>query len=83
MSTVHESEKYGTIDLDDLAGVQTALALVDCDPGEIDGLDGPNTRAALKSFQEVAGLTADGLIGPKTRAALKEALDHRVASEQA
>ncbi len=75
MSMVHESEKYGTINLDDLAGVQTALALVDCDAGEIDGIDGPATQAAVKAFQETAGLTADGIVGPKTRAALKNALD--------
>lgn len=75
MSIVHESEKYGTVNLDDLAGVQTALALVDCDPGEIDGIDGPRTRAAVKSFQETAGLDADGIVGPKTRNALKNALD--------
>lgn len=75
MSTVHESEKYGTINLDDLAGVQTALALVDCDPGEIDGIDGPKTRQAIKSFQETAGLDADGIVGPKTREALKNTLD--------
>ena len=75
MSIVHESEKYGTINLDDLAGVQTALALVDCDPGEIDGIDGPATKAAVISFQETAGLTADGIVGPRTREALKNALD--------
>jgi peptidoglycan hydrolase-like protein with peptidoglycan-binding domain len=75
MSTVHESEKFGTINLDDLSGVQTALALLDCDPGEIDGIDGPKTRAAAKQFQENAGLDADGIVGPKTREALKNALD--------
>ena len=80
MSTIHESEKYGTINLDDLAGVQTALALVDCDPGEIDGIEGPRTLAAVKSFQETAGLTADGIVGPKTRAALLNALNQLAAA---
>lgn len=82
MSIVHESEKYGTIDLSELAGVQTALALVECDPGEIDGIDGPRTREAIKLFQETAGLTADGIVGPMTRNALKNALDQLASVEE-
>ncbi len=73
--TIHESEKYGTIDLSALAGVQTALILLAIDAGEVDGVDGPRTRAAVTQFQESAGLDADGILGPKTREALKNALD--------
>jgi peptidoglycan hydrolase-like protein with peptidoglycan-binding domain len=36
----------------------------------IDGIFGPQTRLALESFQQGAGLTADGLLGPETWAAL-------------
>lgn len=36
----------------------------------VDGVRGPKTTAALKSFQHLAGLDADGIDGPKTWAAL-------------
>ena len=37
----------------------------------IDGKFGPNTKAALISFQKAHGLTTDGIAGSKTRQALK------------
>ena len=36
----------------------------------VDGIDGPNTRAAVKEFQRRAGLVVDGIAGPATRKAL-------------
>ncbi|HQY62932.1 MAG: peptidoglycan-binding protein [Myxococcales bacterium] len=74
MSSIHQSEKYGTIDLESVAGLQTALVLLDVDSGEVDGILGPKTREAIKAFQAMAGLTADGVSGPQTRAALDAAL---------
>ena len=50
--------------------MQEQLDLVGCDVGNNDGIVGPLTIAALKSFQTGAGLTADGIYGPKTQAAL-------------
>jgi peptidoglycan hydrolase-like protein with peptidoglycan-binding domain len=38
--------------------------------GEIDGIFGPSTEAAVKAFQKDQGLTIDGVVGPKTWAAL-------------
>ena len=38
----------------------------------VDGLDGPSTKAALKSFQTKSGLTPDGVLGPNTKAALSK-----------
>lgn len=35
-----------------------------------DGVDGPNTRAALEMFQEAYGLEPDGILGPDTATAL-------------
>jgi len=40
------------------------------DPGPVDGVDGPQTRQAVKNFQEDNGLTVDGVAGPNTRKAL-------------
>jgi peptidoglycan hydrolase-like protein with peptidoglycan-binding domain len=36
----------------------------------VDGISGPQTRSAVRSFQQRAGLTADGIVGPQTEAAL-------------
>jgi Putative peptidoglycan binding domain len=47
-----------------VAVVQRALGI------PADGLFGPQTLAAVRSFQKRAGLTVDGIVGPQTRAAL-------------
>ncbi len=36
--------------------------------GSVDGINGPKTKAAVKSFQRKYGLTADGIVGPLTAA---------------
>lgn len=36
----------------------------------VDGVAGPQTRSAIRSFQQRMGLVADGVVGPKTEAAL-------------
>lgn len=45
-----------------VARVQSRLAELGHDPGPVDGLYGPLTRAAVAGFQETAGLDADGQI---------------------
>lgn len=77
----HQSEKFGLINLGTLKGVQFALSKLDYDPGKLDGLNGPNTIAAVKAFQTAAGVNADGIPGPITKKALIAALDHAATPE--
>ncbi len=81
MSMIHTSERFGTVDLDTLAGVQTGVAACGFDAGKIDGIDGPNTRAAIKAFQEAAEIQVDGIAGPITKQALLAALEHAATPE--
>lgn len=73
----HNSEKFGYINLEDLEGVQDALAKLGFDPGTVDGLDGPNTRKAVRAFQAHATIGIDGIVGNETREALMKALEAR------
>jgi peptidoglycan hydrolase-like protein with peptidoglycan-binding domain len=36
----------------------------------VDGISGPQTRSAVRSFQQRKGLTVDGIVGPKTEAVM-------------
>src|SRR5207247_4476109 len=40
------------------------------DPGEVDGVLGRQTIAAVKAFQKANGLADDGVVGPQTTGAL-------------
>jgi LysM repeat protein len=53
-----------------LAGLQVALRAHGLYLGQIDGIMGPQTRAALKTFQRRKGLVADGIVGKRTRVKL-------------
>lgn len=50
--------------------IQEALLRKGFMPGEVDGVWGRRTIAAVKAFQESVGLTADGIVGPLTAKAL-------------
>ena len=50
--------------------IQQALKNKGFDPGDIDGIWGRNTIAAVMQFQQRQGLEVDGIVGPKTSAAL-------------
>lgn len=54
--------------------IQSLLTYLEYDPGPIDGLDGANTRDAVKAFQQAEGLMVDGIAGMQTQAALKDAV---------
>lgn len=50
--------------------LQIDLIAAGFDPGAVDGVAGPQTRAALRAFQAAHGMVSDGIAGPRTRAAL-------------
>ena len=53
-----------------IAGLQVALQAHGLYRGRIDGIYGPATSRALRTFQRTAGLAVDGRVGPATRSAL-------------
>ena len=61
-----------TIDLSSLRGVQQGLAALGFDPGPIDGINGPWTRAAVSAFQSQVMLMSPptGSADPVTKAVL-------------
>src|SRR5262245_21081835 len=54
----------------DVAALQVAMRAVGLYPHPIDGVSGPWTQGAVRSFQSQRGLTVDGVAGPQTRRAL-------------
>ena len=53
-----------------VSNLQRWLADHGFNPGPIDGIFGPKTKAAVVAFQSAAGITVDGIVGPQTRAAM-------------
>lgn len=54
--------------------VQALLSYLGYAPGELDGVSGPKTAAAVRAFQTAEELTVDGIPGLMTQAALKAAV---------
>jgi len=57
------------------AALQTDLLTAGYDPGEIDGIYGPNTVAAVEQLQTDSGLPVTGLVDEATSRALQSKLD--------
>lgn len=53
-----------------ISEIQKALAAKGFDPGNIDGVWGRRTAAAVRAFQTASHLLADGVVGPITAKAL-------------
>ncbi len=72
--------RVGHLDpIDEVSGYQQRLANLGYYSGEIDGIDGPVTKSAIRSFQEYENFRAgfevlkvDGIMGPKTKAKVEE-----------
>jgi SpoIID/LytB domain protein len=54
----------------DVRQLQQFLKLVGYDPGSADGVFGPQTDRALRTFQSGSGLMIDGIVGPMTKRSL-------------
>ena len=54
--------------------LQAALSKVGCYTGEVDGVGGPLTTAAVRSFQAAEGLAVDGVYGSSTKSRLATAV---------
>jgi len=53
--------------------LQEGLLQLGYDPRDVDGIFGPLTVKAVKTFQSNYGLEVDGVVGPNTWTALEEA----------
>ncbi len=60
----------------DVTGLQRFLSAVGFEPGPADGVFGPLTDAALRSFQSDRGLIVDGIAGPQTLFAISDYTGH-------
>lgn len=54
--------------------IQALLTYLGYNPGTVDGINGPNTTAAVLAFQQQEDLQQDGKPGPATQAALLAAV---------
>jgi len=68
---------------DYVTALQTDLATAGYYTGEIDGIYGPETIAAVERLQEDSGLTVTGLMDPATQAALAELLGQQESAQVA
>ena len=55
-----------------ISDAQNQLTILGLYTGEINNELNNETKAALKEFQRLAGLSVDGILGPKTKAALEK-----------
>ena len=54
--------------------IQRALHRLDYDPGAVDDIYGPKTGAAVRRFQQDAGIQVDSVYGPETKQTMKNYL---------
>ncbi len=55
---------------DDVSALQSQLNSLNFNCGNIDGIFGPKTHAAVLALQKSCGIAVDGIVGPQTRNAI-------------
>jgi hypothetical protein len=60
-----EPEPSDITDKNIVAGAQEGLRQLGFDPGPVDGIEGPKTRAAVRAFEKARGLPETGRISPE------------------
>jgi hypothetical protein len=63
---------------DPVRHLQNLLTAAGYDVGEVDGIFGERTEAAVKSFQRDNGLTADGIVSPRTWAKVQGEIPYAI-----
>lgn len=74
------SDRAAAMGAPSVASLQVALREQGLYLGTIDGVEGRQTRVALRTLQRRSGLTTDGLVGPQTRRALGRLGKHPLGS---
>ena len=69
VTSVYGVSRYGSKG-EEVKQIQTKLKSWGYYNGEVDGIFGSNTQAAVKKFQQKNGLNVDGVVGEKTLTAL-------------
>lgn len=76
------SYRFPLVRGEDVLAAQRRLRDLGYAVGQIDGMFGDRTEAAMRAFQEAGGLKADGIVGPLTWSALFEATASDAAFEK-
>ena len=66
----HTSKTWGTREVQLMLATLPEGETPYLPPAGVDGVDGPQTKAAVRAFQQAKGLKVDGIAGPVTRKAL-------------
>jgi N-acetylmuramoyl-L-alanine amidase len=68
--------RIGALDpIDTVSGMQARMRNLAFDPGPVDGIVGPLTRAGTRAFQATYSCRVDGIFGPETRGAMRREHD--------
>lgn len=77
LTTENQEESRGLLTRSDIREIQKALSSYNYNPGAHDGIFGPQTAAAIMSFQRNNDLEADGVVRTSTLEKLRVSIDSR------